>query len=166
MPNAWINFAFPVRSAALVRSAQVLRAWDAPNRSLSYRVRQRSSTKLMRTLDLGACSHRFWFGTVCRSRASTVIKTNSRLPNRNVRGPRLSCCGYMDTSSCPSWDRTRTLLIQSQACCQLHQGAVFSDFSAAGTRRNPLIIVHIAHPFNPARDSPIRAQVPAIASQP
>src|SRR5437879_6306999 len=24
---------------------------------------------------------------------------------------------------CPSWDRTRTLLIQSQACCQLHQGA-------------------------------------------
>jgi hypothetical protein len=25
--------------------------------------------------------------------------------------------------SCPSWDRTRTLLIQSQACCQLHQGA-------------------------------------------
>src|SRR5438094_4482950 len=23
----------------------------------------------------------------------------------------------------PSWDRTRTLLIQSQACCQLHQGA-------------------------------------------
>src|SRR2546429_2548507 len=29
-------------------------------------------------------------------------------------------------SSCPSWARTRTLLIQSQACCQLHQGAVFS----------------------------------------
>ncbi len=27
--------------------------------------------------------------------------------------------------SCPSWARTRTLLIQSQACCQLHQGAVF-----------------------------------------
>jgi hypothetical protein len=24
---------------------------------------------------------------------------------------------------CPSWVRTRTLLIQSQACCQLHQGA-------------------------------------------
>ena len=24
---------------------------------------------------------------------------------------------------CPSWARTRTLLIQSQACCQLHQGA-------------------------------------------
>jgi hypothetical protein len=26
-------------------------------------------------------------------------------------------------SSCPSWARTRTLLIQSQTCCQLHQGA-------------------------------------------
>ena len=25
--------------------------------------------------------------------------------------------------NCPSWARTRTLLIQSQACCQLHQGA-------------------------------------------
>jgi hypothetical protein len=30
----------------------------------------------------------------------------------------LSCTPY-----CPSWVRTRTLLIQSQACCQLHQGA-------------------------------------------
>src|SRR5213596_448520 len=29
--------------------------------------------------------------------------------------------------SCPSWDRTRTLLIQSQACCQLHQGAVMPN---------------------------------------
>src|SRR5437764_8126834 len=29
-------------------------------------------------------------------------------------------------SSCPSWARTRTLLIQSQACCQLHQGALFT----------------------------------------
>jgi hypothetical protein len=26
--------------------------------------------------------------------------------------------------NCPSWARTRTLLIQSQTCCQLHQGAV------------------------------------------
>jgi hypothetical protein len=26
--------------------------------------------------------------------------------------------------SCPSWARTRTLLIQSQTCCQLHQGAM------------------------------------------
>jgi hypothetical protein len=25
---------------------------------------------------------------------------------------------------CPSWARTRTLLIQSQTCCQLHQGAL------------------------------------------
>ena len=31
--------------------------------------------------------------------------------------------------SCPSWDRTRTLLIQSQACCQLHQGAKISNFA-------------------------------------
>src|SRR5436190_913400 len=29
--------------------------------------------------------------------------------------------------SCPSWDRTRTLLIQSQACCQLHQGAAIME---------------------------------------
>ena len=57
--------------------------------------------------------------------------------------------------SCPSWDRTRTLLIQSQACCQLHQGAE----AFVGTRPNSLIIVNIAYSFNPARDSPIRAQV-------
>src|SRR5687767_15046520 len=31
--------------------------------------------------------------------------------------------GGRRASSCPSWARTRTLLIQSQTCCQLHQGA-------------------------------------------
>src|SRR5882724_8272421 len=39
--------------------------------------------------------------------------------------------------SCPSWARTRTLLIQSQACCQLHQGAVLPncrDRGAEGDR--------------------------------
>src|SRR5213083_2525806 len=32
--------------------------------------------------------------------------------------------GAAALDDCPSWDRTRTLLIQSQACCQLHQGAL------------------------------------------
>ena len=36
------------------------------------------------------------------------------MKKRGPKGPRLSC---------PSWARTRTLLIQSQACCQLHHGA-------------------------------------------
>ena len=41
---------------------------------------------------------------------------------------------------CPSWDRTRTLLIQSQACCQLHQGAPkpadwLESTPSGGTRR-------------------------------
>ena len=30
--------------------------------------------------------------------------------------------------SCPSWARTRTLLIQSQTCCQLHQGALVPHY--------------------------------------
>ena len=34
---------------------------------------------------------------------------------------------------CPSWARTRTLLIQSQACCQLHQGAAKSIVTAPTT---------------------------------
>src|SRR6266567_3431632 len=34
------------------------------------------------------------------------------------------CMVFGSRQSCPSWARTRTLLIQSQACCQLHQGAV------------------------------------------
>ena len=38
--------------------------------------------------------------------------------------------------SCPSWARTRTLLIQSQACCQLHQGAVLSIVRAPEANRN------------------------------
>jgi hypothetical protein len=50
---------------------------------------------------------------------------------------------------CPSWARTRTLLIQSQACCQLHQGAVFvanSDFyhGAEGDRTPDLLIANEA----------------------
>jgi hypothetical protein len=36
-------------------------------------------------------------------------------------------------SDCPSWARTRTLLIQNQTCCQLHQGAPQpSHLAAAG----------------------------------
>jgi hypothetical protein len=35
-------------------------------------------------------------------------------------------------SSCPSWARTRTLLIQSQTCCQLHQGASVHHVHRAG----------------------------------
>src|SRR3954464_7001512 len=41
--------------------------------------------------------------------------------------PEMAC-----RSSCPSWDRTRTLLIQSQACCQLHQGAMIFSFRRTG----------------------------------
>ena len=37
--------------------------------------------------------------------------------------------------SCPSWARTRTLLIQSQACCQLHQGAGTGNSSLEPTVR-------------------------------
>src|SRR5687768_1202316 len=40
-------------------------------------------------------------------------------------------------SNCPSWDRTRTLLIQSQTCCQLHQGAL----NAAMTMLLPLLLL-------------------------
>lgn len=37
----------------------------------------------------------------------------------------LSGARHGGARSCPSWVRTRTLLIQSQACCQLHQGALW-----------------------------------------
>src|SRR5258705_9531161 len=42
------------------------------------------------------------------------------------RGNRKGVAGFAERplEDCPSWDRTRTLLIQSQACCQLHQGAL------------------------------------------
>src|SRR5439155_15307571 len=45
-----------------------------------------------------------------------------RLTQAAPSGLRLAV-GAGQSASCPSWDRTRTLLIQSQACCQLHQGA-------------------------------------------
>src|SRR3954454_22410633 len=57
--------------------------------------------------------------------ASTINDLLARPTFRAVRpspkeNGRCTCTGH-----CPSWARTRTLLIQSQACCQLHQGAVF-----------------------------------------
>ena len=54
-----------------------------------------------------------------RERGDRVIKDNG---GRQSGGP----LGVAERAleDCPSWDRTRTLLIQSQACCQLHQGAV------------------------------------------
>src|SRR5216110_2073634 len=44
---------------------------------------------------------------------------------KTVDGQRRRAAGSRPAAlqSCPSWARTRTLLIQSQACCQLHQGA-------------------------------------------
>ena len=48
------------------------------------------------------------------------------------------CRNHLATSpacpNCPSWVRTRTLLIQSQACCQLHQGAGNGGEARAASR--------------------------------
>src|SRR5436190_7459977 len=41
--------------------------------------------------------------------------------------------------NCPSWARTRTLLIQSQTCCQLHQGAADLTVSCCVLAENPSI---------------------------
>src|SRR5687767_9021617 len=50
-----------------------------------------------------------------------------------------------DLLGCPSWARTRTLLIQSQACCQLHQGA--ESNSECGTRNVERSTPHSAIPI-------------------
>ncbi len=44
-------------------------------------------------------------------------------PNRRPCGRTAGRRRHRRRPNCPSWVRTRTLLIQSQACCQLHQGA-------------------------------------------
>src|SRR5437870_4338880 len=65
---------------------------------------------------------------------AAVLRANGRhflFPRGNARAAETAAVEerksrrFMVPRSCPSWDRTRTLLIQSQACCQLHQGAVF-----------------------------------------
>src|SRR5450759_4410680 len=46
----------------------------------------------------------------------------------------------------PSWDRTRTLLLQRQTCCQLHQGAAknrLSLCSTGGTRVKSVSYTHL-----------------------
>ncbi len=51
---------------------------------------------------------------------------------RERKNGRRGCAGH-----CPSWARTRTLLIQSQACCQLHQGAVCACLPVYGDDSGP-----------------------------
>jgi hypothetical protein len=50
-------------------------------------------------------------------------------------GGAMKAAGSRPPLNCPSWARTRTLLIQSQACCQLHQGAAFWKASVVMERR-------------------------------
>src|SRR2546427_257617 len=65
-------------------------------------------------------------GPVVRGCREAVGRNDDR---NNDTGPKTHearhCVSQHRASSCPSWDRTRTLLIQSQACCQLHQGAPY-----------------------------------------
>jgi hypothetical protein len=49
-------------------------------------------------------------------------------------------------SSCPAWARTRTLLIQSQTCCQLHHGA------------SNQTITNLSFPCTPPRERPWPAE--------
>src|SRR5690348_12357501 len=62
------------------------------------------------------------------SEATASVIAGCLLDQREPRrSPRPHCRISLYTLvllSCPSWDRTRTLLVQSQACCQLHQGAI------------------------------------------
>jgi hypothetical protein len=53
--------------------------------------------------------------------------------------------------NCPSWARTRTLLIQSQACCQLHQGA---DYQLLAKNRRHVNLKRLAHSINAERYDP------------
>src|SRR5688500_6993678 len=58
-------------------------------------------------------------------KAAFIAVTMARefTPRQSVYKSGEPTSGQPATGDCPSWDRTRTLLIQSQACCQLHQGA-------------------------------------------
>ena len=60
--------------------------------------------------------------TVSDTKERTRREAGSRRALRRSLAPFAYAQGAQDRG-CPSWARTRTLLIQSQACCQLHQGA-------------------------------------------
>ena len=53
-----------------------------------------------------------------------------------LAGRRLKPLGH-PSENCPAWDRTRTLLIQSQTCCQLHHGASNPNFTLARPAGKP-----------------------------
>src|SRR5438874_623446 len=65
-----------------------------------------------------------------RSATPLIVISRFELPllgserSRRPRGRRRTAGVQPAVQGCPSWARTRTLLIQSQACCQLHQGAM------------------------------------------
>lgn len=67
------------------------------------------------------------FGGCSTRRASppaTVLPADTGGPAAGQMKSPAACKDATGPSSCPSRARTWTLLIQSQACCQLHQGAV------------------------------------------
>jgi hypothetical protein len=66
----------------------------------------------------------------CRSPSGGFSRCGGAAParpghtNTNARTARCAIRAFVHPASCPSRARTWTFLIQSQACCQLHQGAV------------------------------------------
>ena len=64
-------------------------------------------------------------------RAGTM--KNAKLKMKKVMSPHFSFCVFnFSLYRCPARARTWTLLIQSQTCCQLHQGAVGTTCLAPG----------------------------------
>ena len=66
---------------------------------------------------------------------SQAQRPRSHYSKSNVRG---------EIPHCPAWGRTRSLLIQSQTCCQLHHGAALRDGKPMSARHlaqfRPLIL--------------------------
>src|SRR5437762_11482976 len=86
----------------------------------------------MRVVPKGFSTSTWVVTSKVRQSSAAVRRANGRhflFPRGNARAAETAAVEerksrrFMVPRSCPSWDRTRTLLIQSQACCQLHQGA-------------------------------------------
>ena len=76
-----------------------------------------------------------------RQHASRSITPQTEPPvTSRHRAVHPNLCSHIVFRYCPAWDRTKSLLLQRQTCCQLHHGAALRDGKArqtAATRQLP-----------------------------
>ena len=109
-------------------SARKRRGWDSQLRSGASRPEGEPRMRSTGGSTLGS-KHASCEGGLCPQAEGVGFEPTRPSRVNALAGRRLKPLGH-PSENCPAWDRTRTLLIQSQTCCQLHHGAFSPNLCA------------------------------------